>query len=71
MNYKVCIRFVQNDEYIGTEPYHVEIADDTKEDELMSALMDSTREILNEENQDNEVWQNGDVVWTLIDFEKF
>lgn len=71
MVYKVHIRFVQNGEYIGTEPYDVEVPDNTSEDGLMDALMDSAREILNEENQDNEAWENGEVNWTITDFEKF
>jgi hypothetical protein len=69
--YKVDIRFVHNGEYIGTDPYHVEVPDSTSEDDLMTALMDSAREILNAENDGNEAWENGEINWTIIDFESF
>lgn len=70
MSYKVYIRFVQNGEYIGTEPYYLDIPDNTSEDNLMDALMDSAREFLEEENYGNEVWESGDVEWSINDFEK-
>lgn len=73
MTYKVHIRFLKadNGEYMGNESYDVEVPDDTKEDDLMSALMDSAREILNDENEGDEAWENGEINWTIVDFESF
>lgn len=70
MNYKVHIRFVLDGEFSHSNDYDVEVADDTKEDDLMEALMDSAREILIEEFEGDEDWENGLYTWTLYDYEK-
>lgn len=70
MQYNVHIRFVLNGEFSHSQDYDVEVADDTTEDDLMVALMDSAREILMEEFEGDEDWENGLYTWTLYDYEK-
>jgi hypothetical protein len=72
MNYNVHIRFVLDGEFSHTESYDVEVADGTAEDEdnLMEALMDSAREMLADEFEGDEDWENGNYNWTIYDYEK-
>jgi hypothetical protein len=80
MNYTIKVRIIKGEEYIGTKLYDVKIPDDVKEgdpidddkvDNVMSSLMDAAREILNEEHEGNEDWENGEYLWSIVDFESF
>jgi hypothetical protein len=79
MNYKIKVRIIKGGEYIGTESYDVKIPDikegdpidDDEVDNVMTALMDEAREILNEEHEGDEDWENGEYLWSIVDFESF
>lgn len=70
MKYNVTVRFKLNGEYSHSENYNVEIPENTKEDDLMDNLMDATREILQEEFERDEDWEDGNYNWEIFDWDK-
>lgn len=66
--YKVYVRFFEDGGYIGSEPYDLHIDENTKEDDVMGALMDELREVLTKEYEGSRAWET--MSWEINDFEK-
>lgn len=63
------VRFSRHGEYENSDDYDVDIPEDTNEDDEIEVIMDALRPILCKEYEEDEDWENGDINWTLSDWE--
>jgi hypothetical protein len=70
ITYECKVRINRHGEYENTEFYYAQIPEETPEDDVVEKLMDELRDFLYDDYEDDDDWENGDIDWTLSEWEK-
>lgn len=66
---ELTVRISMDGEYLNTETFEIEIPEDTSEDDEMGVMMTELHPLVEAEYGDTDEWENGEVSWTLEEWE--